>query len=75
MENTVTEVECVDCGDEIPKARLRANPKTDLCVTCQEEAERKGRFKRHRMTQKVEFNRDGTEVESVENVIVTGDAL
>ena len=31
--------ECEGCGDDIPIARLSANPLTRFCVTCQEEIE------------------------------------
>ena len=30
---------CIDCGDEIPLARLRAVPGTVRCVRCQAERE------------------------------------
>lgn len=30
---------CIDCGAEIPLARLRAVPSTGRCVTCQEAGE------------------------------------
>lgn len=30
---------CIDCGDEIPLARLRAVPGTGRCVKCQEAEE------------------------------------
>ena len=33
---------CVTCGDEIPEARLRAQPLALRCVGCQERAEREG---------------------------------
>jgi len=33
---------CVECGEEIPEARLRALPFVRLCHTCQEEEEREG---------------------------------
>jgi DnaK suppressor protein len=32
--------DCVDCGDEIPVARLKAAPWTTRCVHCQTMAER-----------------------------------
>lgn len=33
--------ECLDCGDEIGKARMKANPAATRCVECQEKKERK----------------------------------
>lgn len=27
---------CIDCGDEIHEARLRARPKTKICIRCAE---------------------------------------
>jgi DnaK suppressor protein len=34
--------ECVDCGIDIPPARLRAQPSATRCVTCQEKFEAGG---------------------------------
>jgi DnaK suppressor protein len=34
---------CVDCGCEIPEARLAANPFAERCVACEEEHEKTGR--------------------------------
>lgn len=31
---------CLDCGEPVPPARLRAIPWTEFCVTCQEEWDR-----------------------------------
>jgi DnaK suppressor protein len=31
--------ECVDCGKEIPYARLQANPSASRCIACQERVE------------------------------------
>ena len=31
-----TATECIECGDEIPAARRKAVPHTNLCVFCQE---------------------------------------
>lgn len=42
-------MECKDCGDEIPKERVRANPKTRICIECQEQREKSGKFNRHTM--------------------------
>ena len=33
---------CEDCGEPIPKKRLKANPQATRCVTCQALAERNG---------------------------------
>jgi len=35
--------ECVDCGNDIPYARLAANPSASRCITCQEKLEAKDR--------------------------------
>ena len=34
---------CVECGEEIAAARLRAMPEVETCVRCQEKLERYGR--------------------------------
>ena len=31
---------CLECGEKIPKARLRAMPGCQLCMECQQELER-----------------------------------
>lgn len=31
--------QCIDCGAEIPAARLHAAPEASRCITCQEKAE------------------------------------
>ncbi|UZP66324.1 TraR/DksA family transcriptional regulator [Desulfovibrio mangrovi] len=31
---------CLECGDDIPVQRLKANPTTTLCVHCQQEQDR-----------------------------------
>lgn len=36
-------IECADCGDDIPRARLAALPSAERCVGCQEARERGGR--------------------------------
>lgn len=33
-------VYCVDCGEDVPEARLRAYPRTRRCVDCAAEVER-----------------------------------
>jgi len=33
---------CADCGEPIPKNRLKANPQATRCITCQALAERRG---------------------------------
>lgn len=33
--------ECLECGESIAQARLRADPASTLCVACASEAERK----------------------------------
>jgi phage/conjugal plasmid C-4 type zinc finger TraR family protein len=35
-------VDCIDCGDEIPKARRRVVPGARRCVQCQSAHERAG---------------------------------
>lgn len=34
---------CLDCDEEITKARINAQPKAALCVDCQELSEQRGR--------------------------------
>jgi DnaK suppressor protein len=38
----MTSKECADCGEPIPKGRLKANPQATRCITCQILAERNG---------------------------------
>lgn len=33
-------VQCVDCGEDVPEARLRACPRTRRCVDCAADVER-----------------------------------
>jgi len=33
---------CADCGEAIPKKRLKVNPAATRCVECQKKYERKG---------------------------------
>ncbi|HYF57648.1 MAG TPA: TraR/DksA C4-type zinc finger protein [Burkholderiaceae bacterium] len=40
---------CVDCGEEIPSARLEARPFAARCIACQERAERVGGVPRSTM--------------------------
>ncbi len=35
--------ECVDCGNDIPYARLAANPSASRCIACQEKLEARDR--------------------------------
>jgi len=37
------EVVCLDCHEEIDKARLDANPLAAMCVPCAEKREKKGK--------------------------------
>jgi DnaK suppressor protein len=34
--------DCLDCGEAIPKKRLKVNPAATRCVECQKKYERKG---------------------------------
>lgn len=63
---------CEECGEEIPRARLQALPGVSCCVRCQALRERNGKFSRHRMSETVRFSRDGSEVESIEGIVVPG---
>ena len=36
--------ECAECGEPIPEARRRALPGVQLCIACQEEADKQQRF-------------------------------
>ena len=36
--------ECAECGEPIPAARRRALPGVQLCIACQEEADKQQRF-------------------------------
>lgn len=35
--------ECMDCGNKIPKLRLKVNPAAVRCVKCQTKKEREGK--------------------------------
>lgn len=39
--------QCIDCGREIPAARLQATPEVARCIACQEKAEHKVAPTRH----------------------------
>jgi hypothetical protein len=39
MVEVTTEGTCVDCGDRIATARLKALPEAERCVSCQRELE------------------------------------
>lgn len=41
---------CRECEEPIPEARLKALPKTLICVDCQTILEREGHFARHKIT-------------------------
>lgn len=41
--------DCKECGDEIGEARLQARPYAEFCITCQEERERRGEFRRPKL--------------------------
>ncbi len=36
--------ECTECGEPIPEARRRALPGVQLCIACQEKADKQQRF-------------------------------
>lgn len=36
--------ECAECGEPIPEARRQALPGVQLCITCQEEADKQQAF-------------------------------
>ncbi len=37
--------ECAECGEPIPEARRRALPGVQLCIACQEEADKQQQFR------------------------------
>jgi RNA polymerase-binding transcription factor DksA len=41
--------DCTACGEEISPKRVAALPQVELCIDCQEAAEKKGFFKKHVM--------------------------
>ena len=41
--------DCVSCGEEISPKRIAALPEAELCVDCQETAEKNGLYKKHVM--------------------------
>lgn len=43
------ERDCLNCGEAIAPARLKAIPGTAICVDCQQANEKAGRFQRHVM--------------------------
>ncbi|MEZ6089875.1 MAG: TraR/DksA family transcriptional regulator [Pirellulaceae bacterium] len=64
---------CVDCGRNIPVARLRAIPHTANCIECQRAAENrqsKGRFASHwGVMNDFDPNDDGPTLEEVESAM------
>ena len=40
---------CADCGEEIESTRLKHFPEAMVCVDCQREREREGRYSKHVM--------------------------
>lgn len=61
---------CEECEEVIPIQRVRTIPSVRLCVECQEDAEREGRFQRHRGSFDIRFKND--EIESMEMNVVRG---
>lgn len=62
--------DCEGCGELISIARLAAMPKTKVCIGCQQEDEKTGRYALHRMDVKVKEHCG--EIESMENVLHRG---
>lgn len=60
--------ECEYCEEEIPQKRLLARPGVKLCVICQEDEEKSGRYQKHKMSVDIRFK--GDEIESYEQTVV-----
>lgn len=41
--DAVSAVKCEECGDRLPEARRKAYPGCTMCVSCQDDAERRNR--------------------------------
>lgn len=64
------EKQCVECGDNIGAARLRARPTATLCIECQAEMERTGRFVKH--TIEIAQEIEGWEYLGQQEILVRG---
>jgi len=63
-------VDCEDCENQIPPARLKAVPGTTVCVACLSDQERNGGGTvKHRMEHSISFSTGG-EIDSVEQHVV-----
>lgn len=60
--------ECEYCEEVIPQKRLLARPGVKLCVSCQEDEEKSGRYQKHKMSVDIRFK--GDEIESYEQTVV-----
>ena len=65
------ERDCEECGDPIAPKRLELLPRTEFCVHCQEELERKGLFKKHKINVIAKTNGQG-EVEELQSTMHRG---
>ena len=65
--------ECEDCGEQIHLERLKAVPNTTVCVRCQENDERAGKFVLHRMD--VKGTTRCNEIDQVELILHRGTAV
>jgi len=63
-------VECVECEESIDERRLKALPNTKVCVSCQQNRERNGRFQLHVMD--VQAKSRCGEVDTLEQTLVRG---
>ena len=59
---------CEDCDEEISEKRIEANPKTTVCVQCQQERESKGKYSKHTMVIDQEIK--GWEMQGFKHTIV-----
>lgn len=62
--------ECVECGEEIPRARVEARPEAECCITCQEGRERRGEFKKPLLD--VQPVMKAGELDSMESTFIQG---
>lgn len=68
--NQKDDKECKECGEWIGLGRLKARPKTELCIECQTKLEKKGGFVRHKMN--ITAVMKAGEIDSLEEIFYRG---
>ena len=61
---------CADCDERIPEARLKVQPDAEVCIKCQAEREKSGKFQRSRIEVSQEIS--GWQCEAVVQTVIPG---